>query len=203
MSFAAAAGEPGAQLVELLLTMDEEMTGTAPGVAFERLEALVPAVAERTAGGADEQEQARALADVLARRACLRGCSGERPESLLLGPALLCGRVHPHLLAAVYVQVAQWAGLRWEVAAAHGALIPVPCDAAGTPVGPLAAATPRVIAAQDVAFVLLGGLVRAFCRHLDLTQAIRAAELRLHLPVAACCAHRARAELRALAATLN
>jgi hypothetical protein len=202
MSFAQIAREPAAQLAELLLAIDEELTGCASPVALERLEALAASVAQSTDRSDPPQAQARVLATVLGRRACLRARNDEHPEGLLLTPALARGRAHPHLLTALYAQVAQWAGLPWEVTAEHGALALVHPDSSQVPF-PRRDQPLQVLSPRGVTFVVLGALAQAFHRHLHLGQAVRAAELRLHLPVADCCRRRAQAQVRALSAPLN
>jgi hypothetical protein len=200
--FAEVVRDPGAQLAELLLAVDHELGVLPPLDAIQHLETLAASVAERTSAAASVEAQASTLADVLGRRACLRACAGDRPESLLLGPALAHGRLHPHLLCTVYAQVAQWAGLPWAIAAGPGALGLVPAAVGDDPAHRLEP-PPRVIVPREVAFIILGALARAFDRRLHLGPALRAAELRRHVAIKPCCRHRAQAEWLALSARLN
>ncbi len=201
LTFAELAEEPGAQLAELLHAVDDELAGPSSPVTLERLEALTGEVAQRTGRSDPPTAQARALAEVVALRACLRGCSDERPEGLLLTRALVRGRAHPHLLAALYAQVAQWAGLPWQVAARSGELLLI--HVAEPPVIVRPSQALRVLSPHAVTFVVLDALTQAFQRQLQLGDAVRAARLRTLLPAAPCCRARAHVQLVALSAALN
>jgi hypothetical protein len=167
------ARDPGAEPLDLLLAVDAGFGLEPPPAALDRLEALAAAVAP--AAALAPADQARALAEALAVRACFRRVSCPRPEHLFLAAALADGRAHPHLLATIYAHVARCAGLPWFVAARAGQLVLVHADAARQV---------RPARAPEVALAVLDALVEAFRAAGDLGGAVRAASLRRALAVA-------------------
>jgi regulator of sirC expression with transglutaminase-like and TPR domain len=162
--------------------------------------------------GGDELD---ALHEVLGRRYGFIGDRGEydHPDNSMLDLVLQRRTGLPIALSVVYVAVARRAGIalhgvglpghyvvgRFEHAAAE-LLDPF---AGGTRItGPPPAAA-RPWSAHETALRMLNNLVGSYTRRSDLGRAIRAAELRLELPLERALAETIGAELRALRARLN
>jgi regulator of sirC expression with transglutaminase-like and TPR domain len=213
-SFATLASAPEPALDELALAMAGELRQVDSDGALAQLDALAAELAP-AADGAPAAE-VEALRELLARR---HGFSGDReeydhPDNSMLDLVLERRKGLPILLSTVYVEVARRAGIAVAgvglpghfVAAHFGQTPPLLFDPFGggillEPSEPLAlgASGPH-----ETVLRMLNNLVGSYRRRADLTRAIRAAELRLELPVSEDAARTTfAAELRSLRARLN
>ncbi len=156
-----------------------------------------------------------ALRELLAHR---HGFSGERedyynPDNSMLDLVLERRKGLPILLSTVYVEVARRAGIAIAgvglpghfVVAHFGRTPPLLFDPFGDG-APLAPSEPLPVPASgphETVVRMLNNLVRSYGRRADLSRAIRAAELRLELPVGGDARTMFEAELRSLRARLN
>lgn len=143
--------------------------------------------------GAGPEDAVDAVVEILGRRHRFEGDREEydRPENSMLDVVLERRRGLPILLSVVYVAVAGRAGiplagvgLPGHFVVAHvGADPPIVLDpfGRGERIRPPHAVNPW--SAHATALRMLNNLVRAYERRGDLMQAIRAAELRLELPL--------------------
>jgi regulator of sirC expression with transglutaminase-like and TPR domain len=190
-AFAALAAEPAAPVEELALAIAAEFGPVDADGVRDRLDALGAEVAVER-GGRPETDAA-ALSRVLGERHGLRGDDDEydHPDNSMIDRVLERGRGLPILLSAVYVAVAARAGiplagvgLPGHFMVAHlGADPPILLDPfAG---GGLMPAPTRVRAwpAHEIALRMLNNLVSSFAIRGDLHGAIRAADMRLELPL--------------------
>jgi regulator of sirC expression with transglutaminase-like and TPR domain len=161
-------------------------------------------------------QQAQACAAVLGER---HGFAGDRahydqPDNSMLHRVLERRRGLPILLCVVYVEVARRAGIPLAgvglpghfVVAHFGAAPPPLIDpfAGGAPVeGDVPAGLMRPWSAHETALRMLNNLVSSFARRGRIEEAIRAARLRLALPIPEGERARMVAEARALEARLN
>jgi regulator of sirC expression with transglutaminase-like and TPR domain len=217
--FAEVAGDSDATLDVLALALADEFRDVDARGAIASLDTLGAALsraAEQTSGTPD--------AVVIACRQVLGGADGFRgdqvrydhPDNSMLDLVLRRRRGLPILLSVVYVEVARRAGIELGgvglpghfVVGHFGADPPVLLDpfAGGATVSVAAAgeALIRPWGAHEIAMRMLNNLVAAYDRRSDLTRALRAATMRLALPIAE--PHlqdTLKAELRAIQARLN
>lgn len=145
---------------------------------------------------------------VAAVRSRVEPCGSRPPTSLLASRALVCGRAHPSLIAALCVEVGRRGGVSvarighpaQTLVGRLGEGSVLVCD----PCGPTSiSGCPEALrpwCVHQLAFFLLGDLTRAYLELGELEQAARATELRGLLPLPAAmreACHRAAAELRA------
>jgi regulator of sirC expression with transglutaminase-like and TPR domain len=209
--FAALAAQPDPPLDELALALAAQFGPCDAAGALAQLDELGAEVAG--AGG----DGLAALVGVLGRR---HGFAGERdryddPANSMLDVVLRRRAGLPILLSVVYVEVARRAGLALAGVGLPGHFVvgrfdpapPVLLDpfAGGAPVDATRVdpADVRPWSAHETALRMLNNLVGSYTRRHDLGRAIRAAEMRLELPVAGAPAEALGAELRALRARLN
>ncbi len=216
--FAEIAGDPETTLDEMALALAGEFQDVDASGARARLDALgadVSRAAQRTSG---EPE-----AMLLACRQVLGGEHGftgdqrhyDNPVNSMLDRVLERRRGLPILLSVVYVEVARRAGIRLAgvglpghfVVGHFGADPPIlvdPFTGGSTIRAGTAASLVRPWGAPEIAMRMLNNLVASFQRRGDVAGALRAATLRLTLPVAD--AERRdvlTAELRTIQARLN
>ena len=211
-SFAAVAARSEPSLDELALALASEFREVDADTALaelDRLGAELPPVA-----GAGPVEEAAALRELLGER---HGFVGDRdeydhPDNSMLDLVLERRKGLPILLSVVYVEVARRAGIALAgvglaghfVVGHFGQAPPLLLDpfAGGTVLGPLSA-EPRPWGPHETALRMLNNLVGSYERRADLTRAIRAAELRLALPLGESERAALTAELVSLRALLN
>jgi regulator of sirC expression with transglutaminase-like and TPR domain len=207
--FADIAAQPHPPLDELALALAAEFREVDADAALAHLDLLGEEV--RRAPGDDLD----ALVDVLGRRYGFVG-DAERyddPANSMLDIVLERRSGLPILLSVVYVEVARRAGL--ELAGvglpAHyvvarfdppPAVLLDPFDR-GARIDVAPSDHLRPWTAHETALRMLNNLVGSYVRRSDLGRAIRAAEMRLELPVAGAEAQALGAELHALRARLN
>jgi len=180
---------------------------------MEELDRLAAEV-EPMAGG-EPREELGALEEVLGRR---RGFSGDQedyddPDNSMLDLVLERRRGLPILLSVVYVEVARRAGIALAgvglpghyVAGHFGQSPPVLIDpfAGGAALEVPVPADLRPWSPHETALRMLNNLVGSYGRRADFSRAIRAAEMRLELPLDKESEVALSAELRALRARLN
>jgi regulator of sirC expression with transglutaminase-like and TPR domain len=217
--FAQLAADPDAALDVLALALAAEFRAVDASAAIAQLDALGAAVAraaERTGGTPDEV--VTACRDVLGGSDGFRGdrVRYDHPDNSMLDLVLKRRRGLPILLSVVYVEVARRAGVELAGVGLPGHFIvghfgtdpPVLLDpfAAGAPVSAATAgeAPLRPWGAHEIALRMLNNLVAAYVRRGDLTRALRAATMRLALPVPdPDLRDTLKAELRAIQARLN
>jgi regulator of sirC expression with transglutaminase-like and TPR domain len=212
-SFEDLAAESDPPLDELALALAAEFREVDADGALARLDEL----GEEVSGEAGDGDGLAALTAVLGRR---HGFAGEReryddPGNSMLDIVLERHAGLPILLSVVYVEVGRRAGLALAGVGLPGHYV-VGRFAPPPPLllDPFAGGTHLDVADFDVedvrpwgphetALRMLNNLVGSFTRRQDLGRAIRAAELRLVLPVDDAAAEELGAELRALRARLN
>jgi regulator of sirC expression with transglutaminase-like and TPR domain len=209
-SFAELAADAQAHLDELALALAAELRDDVDADrALARLDELGEEVARVRGDGLD------ALHEVLGRR---YGFIGDReeydhPNNSMLDLVLERRTGLPIVLSVVYVAAARRAGI-----ALHGVGLPghyvvgrferstpelLDPFAGGGRLDAVPAAGARPWGAHETALRMLNNLVGSYTRRNDLGRAIRAAELRLELPLERALAEALGAELRALRARLN
>jgi regulator of sirC expression with transglutaminase-like and TPR domain len=212
--FTVVAGRDDPGIDELALAIAAEFRPVDADAALAELDRLAGDVAATT----DPEAQADALREALGVRAGFVGDSDDYddPANSMLDVVLTRRRGLPILLSAVYVEVARRAGfenvhgvgLPTHFVVGHfGVRPPLLLDVfdggVATTRGDVPPSYIRPWGAKETALRMLNNLVSHFSRRVDVTRAIRAAELRLALPVAGPSRERLEAELRALQATLN
>ncbi len=216
-SFADLAGTPDPALDQLALALAAEFRDVDAAGALAELDALGGELSTLAGRTGDRPEALAGACRTLL--GVTHGFTGNRreydhPDNSMLDLVLARRRGLPILLSVVYVEVGRRAGIPLAgvglpghfVVGHFGADPPVLLDpfAGGEPVAPELAAGPvRPWASPDIAMRMLNNLVAAFRRRGDLTAAIRAARLRLVLPVRGSLGDALEAELRALQALLN
>jgi regulator of sirC expression with transglutaminase-like and TPR domain len=209
--FAELAARDAPPLDELALALAAEFREVDARAALARLDALGEEL--RLAAGGNPLE---ALVDVLWRR---HGFAGDQeqyddPGNSMLDIVLERRAGLPILLSVVYVEVARRAGLALAGVGLPGHYVvgrfaPSPVAlldpfAGGAPLDTVPAAEHvRPWGAHETALRMLNNLVGSYTRRNDLARAIRAAEMRLELPVSGQPAEALGAELRSLRARLN
>ena len=217
-TFADLATEPAAGLDELALALAAEFRDVDEDGALARLDELATEVAEAAAArGGDELD---ALGEVLGGRHGFAGTAGEydHPDNSMLDLVLERGRGLPIALSVVYVETARRAGIELDGVGLPGHYVvgrfsrgdapPVLLDpfAGGVRLGLdtfTVEAEVRPWGAHETALRMLNNLVGSYTRRNDLGRAIRAAEMRLELPLERGLATALAAELRGLRARLN
>jgi regulator of sirC expression with transglutaminase-like and TPR domain len=211
--FAALAAQREPRLDELALGLAAEFRKVDPHRSLAELDRLgseVESIARDTAS-----EETAALAEVLGGR---HGFEGDReqyddPDNSMLDLVLERRRGLPILLSVVYVEVARRAGIALAgvglpghyVVGHFGHVPPILLDpfGRGAAVEVPASIEPRAWGAHETALRMLNNLVGSYLRRGDLRRAIRAAEMRLELPLEEAEGGALEAELRALRARLN
>lgn len=216
-SFAELAAAPDPQLDELALALTLEFRRVDVAAAVAALDGfgaeLASAAARSEATAAD---QARACARVLGE---LHGFAGDRreydnPANSMLDVVLARRRGLPILLSVVYAESARRAGIPLRGVGLPGHFVvghfgvepPLLLDPfeGGRPLeAPATAALLRPWTAHEIAHRMLNNLVGSYTRRGDLGAAMRAAGLRLELPLGSPERQRCEAELRRLRASLN
>ena len=214
--FADLAAEPSADPGALALALAAEFRVVDEPAALARLDELaadVVAAAERT-------NELDALGQVLGAQHGFAGAGDEydHPDNSMLDLVLQRGRGLPIALSVVYVETARRAGIALDGVGLPGhyvvgrftaGALPVLLDpfAGGVRLDASAAAQidpdMRPWNAHETALRMLNNLLGSYTRRNDLGRAIRAAELRLELPLERGLAEALTAELRALRARLN
>jgi len=210
LSFAELSADAQAHVDELALALAAELRDDVDADrALARLDELGEEVARVGGDGLD------ALHEVLGRR---YGFIGDReeydhPNNSMLDLVLERRTGLPIVLSVVYVATARRAGI-----ALHGVGLPghyvvgrfehsapelLDPFAGGTRISVAPSAAARPWGAHETALRMLNNLVGSYTRRSDLGRAIRAAELRLELPLERALAKTIGAELRALRARLN
>ena len=201
----------------LALALAAEFRSVDEATVLARLGQLAAEVADAAAGPGDELG---ALGEVLGGRHGFAGAGDEydHPDNSMLDLVLERGRGLPIALSVVYLETARRAGIALDGVGlpghyvvgqfAPGAAPPVLLDpfAGGARLeSGAAAAAPdlRPWGAHETALRMLNNLVGSYTRRNDLGRAIRAAELRLELPLERGLAEALAAELRGLRARLN
>jgi len=217
-TFETLAQQPEARLDELALALAAEFHAADGEAALAMLDELGAEVAEVTEPGSPAAE-AEACRLVLGER---HGFLGDRerydhPENSMLDRVLERRRGLPILLSVVYIETARRAaiplrgvGLPGHYVVGHfGADPPLLLDpfAGGLPARGLphdvASHAVRPWRNHETALRMLNNLAATFSARADYPSAIRAAELRLELPVGAPARSVLELELRSLRANLN
>jgi regulator of sirC expression with transglutaminase-like and TPR domain len=213
-SFAELAASREPRLDALALALAGEFGECDVEGALEQLERLGAEIAEACGAEQSPPVELEAVVEVLGRR---HGFAGNRqvyddPDNSMLDRVLAQRTGLPILLSIVYVEAARRAGIELGgvglpghyVAGHFGGPSPLLVDpfAGGRR---LEAAGPTVVrwGAHDTALRMLNNLVGSYRRRNDVTRAIRAAELRLDLPLGERQAAALALELRSIRSALN
>jgi regulator of sirC expression with transglutaminase-like and TPR domain len=217
-SFAEIAGDPDATLDVVALALAGEFRDVDTVGAATRLDSLG---AELSLAAHETDGTPETLA--IACRQVLGGAHGfvgdqaqyDDPDNSMLDLVLTRRRGLPILLSVVYVEVARRAGIALAGVGLPGHFVvghfgtdpPVLIDPFAGGATVTAAAAEDLVRpwnAQEIAMRMLNNLVASYHRRGDLTSALRAATMRLELPVAEPRLHDTlKAELRAIQARLN
>jgi regulator of sirC expression with transglutaminase-like and TPR domain len=211
--FEALAADPAARLDALALALAAELRPVDEDAALARLEKLgaeVREVANATGG------ELAALRFVLGERHGFGGAREEydHPDHAMLDLVLERRRGLPIALSVVYVETARRAGIGLDGVGLSGHYVvgqfrpgsaPVLLDpfGGGAPLDAPNPAEVRPWAPHETALRMLNNLVGSYTRRNDLGRAIRAAELRLELPLESALQEALELELRSIRARLN
>ncbi len=212
--FRALAADSGARIDELALALAAEFRDVDRQRALGELDRLGTALASMACS--TPLEQAHSLATLLGEREgfCGDRATYDRPESSMLDLVLERRRGLPILLATVYVEVARRAGVEVSgvglpghflagIFAGETTLLLDPFSGGRLVVPDVEPDTIRPWRAHETALRMLNNLVASFARRADVAHAIRAAELRLALPLEGRTQTALEIELRSLRARLN
>ena len=213
MTFALLAADPAARIGALALALAAEFRAVDEAAAFTRLDELGAEVRSAAAGAGDELG---ALAMVLGGEYGFAGARDEydHPDHSMLDLVLEHRRGLPIALSVVYVETARRAGIALDGVGLPGhyvvgqfrrGAVPVLLDPFAGGVGTRAPDPSQVRrwGAHETALRMLNNLVASYARRNDLGRAIRAAELRLELPLEPELHEALLAELRGVRARLN
>jgi regulator of sirC expression with transglutaminase-like and TPR domain len=217
-SFADLATEPAARHAALALALAAEFRDVDEVAADVRLDALAAELVEAIA--VRDRDELDALAEVLGTRHGFAGTAGEydHPDNSMLDLVLERGHGLPNALSVVYVETARRAGISLDGVGLPGHYVVGQFSRADMPpvlLDPFAGgvrlaleeftveAEVRPWGAHETALRMLNNLVGSYVRRNDLGRAIRAAEMRLELPLERELATALGAQLRALRARLN
>ena len=213
--FADLAARPDTSLDVVALSLAAELRPVDREGALARLDALGAEV-ENAVQGDSPQAEVEACRVVLGKRHGYRGKRRDydHPDNSMLDLVLERRRGLPILLSVVWIEVARRAGIRLSgvglpghyVAGHFGADPPLLVDpfAAGVRLGDrLPRAIARTWSHHETAMRMLNNLVGSYTVRGDVGRAIRAAEMRLLLPVEVAARAALETELGALRARLN
>ncbi len=215
MSFAAIAARPDPPLDALALALAGEFGDVDVPGALGRLDRLGEEIATFVFAGAGPAAEVEAVREVIGRRHAFAGDRDDydNPNNSMLDRVLERGTGLPILLSVVYVEAARRAGIDLGgvglpghfVVGHFGATPPLLLDpfAGGERLEVGGPADLGRWGAHRTALRMLNNLVGSYQRRHDLTRAIRAAELRLELPLPEREAAAMAIELQALRAVLN
>jgi len=216
-AFAELAADPSVGAGALALALAAEFRLVDEAVALARLDDLAADVA----AAAERRNELDALGEVLGVRHGFGGAGDEydHPDNSMLDVVLARGHGLPIALSVVYVETARRAGIALDGVGLPGHYVVGQFPAGGAPpvlldpfaggaridASAAAEADPdmRPWGAHETALRMLNNLLGAYTRRNDLGRAIRAAELRLELPLERGLAAALAAELRGLRARLN
>ena len=211
--FSAVATRPDASLDELALALAGEFGEVDSTRALGELDRLGMQLREAAGGGPEAEGEA--IRELLGRR---HGFAGDRedyyhPDNSMLDRVLERRKGLPILLSVVYVEVARRSGIALAgvglpghfVVGHFGSSPPRLLDpfSGGAPIEVEAEVDPRPSETHETAVRMLNNLVGTYRRRADLTRAIRAAEMRLALPLGESEDAAFKAELTSLRARLN
>jgi regulator of sirC expression with transglutaminase-like and TPR domain len=212
-SFTAVAAEREPSLDALALALAGELREVDADGALAELDMLGAELAP--AAGASPAAEVEALRERLGRRHGFAGARDEydHPDNSMLDLVLERRRGLPILLSVVYVEVARRAGIALAGVGLPGHFVvghfghdpPLLLDpfGGGGPVEAAAHSAVRPWGPHETALRMLNNLVGSYGRRADLARAIRAAELRLALPLGEPDMAAYGGELRSLRARLN
>ncbi|MEA2297726.1 MAG: hypothetical protein QOF77_662 [Solirubrobacteraceae bacterium] len=208
-----ALGDP--PLDQLALALAGEFGAVDAEAALERLERLGEEIASVAGGSRDPEAEVEAVRTVLGTR---HGFVGDRadydhPDNSMLDRVLARRTGLPIVLSVVYVEAARRAGITVAgvglpghfVVGHFGHVPPLLLDpfAGGTRLEVAGGGEVEPWSAHQTALRMLNNLVGSYQRRHDLSRAIRAAELRLSLPLEDRDRSAFAAELQSLRAILN
>ncbi|HWI08438.1 MAG TPA: transglutaminase-like domain-containing protein [Solirubrobacteraceae bacterium] len=214
--FADLAADPTARMDAIALALAGEFREVDEDAALARLDELGADVA--AAAGAGAMDELEALGVVLGARRGFAGAIEEydHPDNSMLDLVLERRTGLPIALAVVYVATARRAGIALDGVGLPGHYVvgQFARDGSATLLDPFAggvrlaapqthAADVRPWGAHETALRMLNNLVGSYTRRNDLGRAIRAAELRLELPLEPALQRVLGAELLGLRARLN
>lgn len=215
MSFAAVAARADPQLDELALALAGEFGDVDARGALARLDRLGEEIAACVEPGAGPAAEAEAVREVLGRRHAFVGdrVDYDHPDNSMLDRVLARGAGLPILLSVVYVEAGRRAGIDLGgvglpghfVVGHFGRTPPLLLDpfAGGERLEVGGPADLGRWTVHRTGLRMLNNLVGSYQRRHDLSRAIRAAELRLELPLPEREAAAMAVELQALRAVLN
>ena len=213
MTFARLAADPAARMGALALALAAEFRDVDEAAALTRLDELG---AEVRAAAAETRDELGAIAMVLGGEYGFAGAREEydHPDHSMLDLVLERRRGLPITLSVVYVETARRAGIALDGVGLSGHYVVGQFRRGAGPVlldpfaggGRTQAPDPSEVrpwGAHETALRMLNNLVGSYTRRNDLGRAIRAAELRLELPLEPVLHEALLAELRGVRARLN
>lgn len=211
-AFEELAADPAAQLDELALALAAQFRAVDAAQALTRLDEL----GDEVRAVAVARDELDALRIVLGEQYGFAGAREEydHPRHSMLDLVLERRSGLPITLSAVYVETARRAGIALDGVGLPGHYVvgrftgpdrPILLDpfAGGERIATPASAEVRPWGPHETALRMLNNLVGSFARRSDLGRAIRAAELRIELPLEPDLAEALTRELQALRARLN
>lgn len=215
--FADLACEPDPPVEELALGLAAAFVPVQAAGVREHLDALGDEVRDQLRAGRTPARELAALEDVVGRRHGFAGDQREydHPDNSMLPRVLERRRGLPITLSVVYIAVARRARIPLVGVGLPGHFVAGRFDPEPTLIDPFGgggrievpsdvpAAMVRATSPQDTALRMLNNLVASYTRRGMVAQAIRAAELRLLLPVEGPALEHLRMDLRRLRARLN
>jgi regulator of sirC expression with transglutaminase-like and TPR domain len=214
-SFAVLAGLPDPRLDELALALAGEFGEVDTAGALRRLDELGEEIAIAAGAAVTPTAELAAVSEVLGGRHAFAGDREkyEHPDNSMLDRVLERGAGLPILLSIVYVEASRRAGIDLGgvglpghfVVGHFGATPPLLADpfAGGSRLEVGGTADLGRWGPHRTALRMLNNLVGSYRRRHDLTRAIRAAELRLMLPLSKQETTTLTVELQAIRAVLN
>ena len=213
MTFALLAADPAARMGALALALAAEFRAVDEAAALAQLDELG---AEVRVAAAESGDELGAIAMVLGGEYGFAGAREEydHPDHSMLDLVLEQRRGLPIALSVVYVETARRAGIALDGVGLSGHYVVGQFRRGAAPVlldpfaggGRTRAPDPSEVrrwGAHETALRMLNNLVGSYTRRNDLGRAIRAAELRLELPLEPVLHEALLTELRSVRARLN
>jgi hypothetical protein len=207
-TFTNQAQSPAVETDALLLAIAGEHAPVDYIAAWAELDRLATALRPRSTRSARLEEQAEALIDLFGSEG-FRRPPALSPDDVLLDAVLRRRQGHPLLLVSILAEIGRRVGFRAApIRAAEDVLAGLTDGKRAIAIDPIGLCSspprqPRWLCPHEVAFYVLGELSELLEIHGRIAEAVRAARLRLELPISAHVRRGVEFELAALRARLN